>query len=102
MTNPRHSALFRPLDAAAVLRLARGQRIVVVAPHPDDETLGCGLLIARAARAGVPLAVVALTDGQASHPESKRWPATALGRLRRAELRRAMARPGAGAAVEGE
>lgn len=98
MTNPRHSALFRTLDTAAVIRLARGRRIVVVAPHPDDETLGCGLLIARAARAGVPLAVVALTDGQASHPNSTRWPPAALGRLRRSELRWAMARLGAGAA----
>lgn len=98
MPNPCHTALFRRLDARAVLRLAGRRRIVIVAPHPDDETLGCGLLIARAARAGVRVAAVALTDGQASHPGSRRWPAAALGRLRRAELRRAMARLGAGTA----
>lgn len=98
MSNRCHSVLFRRLDARAVLRLAGRRCVVIVAPHPDDETLGCGLLIARAARAGARVAAVALTDGQASHPGSQRWPAAALGQLRRAELRRAMARLGAGAA----
>ncbi len=98
MPNPCHNAQFRRLDARAVLGLAGGRCIVIVAPHPDDETLGCGLLIARAARAGARVAAIALTDGQASHPGSRRWPAAALGRLRRAELRRAMARLGAIAA----
>ena len=86
MTNTRPSRTFR-LPAAL--------RLVVIAPHPDDETLGCGLLIAHASRKGARVAVVALTDGQASHPGSRRWPAAALGRLRRSELRRAMARLGA-------
>lgn len=98
MPNTHCCALFRQLDARAVLGLAGRRRIVIIAPHPDDETLGCGLLIARAVRAGARVAAVALTDGQASHPGSRRWPAAALGRLRRAELRRAMARLGAGAA----
>lgn len=98
MPNPRRSPLFRTIDASRAIGLAGGRRIVIVAPHPDDETLGCGLLIARAARMGVPVGVVALTDGEASHPNSQRWPATALARVRRAELRRAMARLGAGAA----
>lgn len=93
MTNPRTAHTFR------TLRRTR-RRLVVLAPHPDDETLGCGLLLAAAARAGVRLAVVALTDGQASHPASRRWPPALLGRLRRGELRRALARLGAaGAAV---
>ncbi|WP_375422624.1 PIG-L deacetylase family protein [uncultured Sphingomonas sp.] len=73
--------------------------IVVLAPHPDDETLGCGLLIADAVRLRVPLAVVVLTDGQASHPGSRRWPPPALARLRRSETRRALARLGAGDAT---
>lgn len=98
MSNLCQSALFRRCAAADVIRLARGKRIVIIAPHPDDETLGCGLLIAKAARAGLPVAVVALTDGQASHTNSRRWPPKLLGMLRRAELRRAMARLGAGSA----
>ena len=98
MTNHRRPGPFHQPCAQDVIRLARGRRVVVVAPHPDDETLGCGLLIARTARQGLPLAVVTLTDGQASHPGSRRWPAAVLGRLRRSESRRALARLGAGAA----
>lgn len=38
---------------------------LVFAPHPDDETLGMGGTIARAADAGIPVEVVVLTDGAA-------------------------------------
>ncbi len=41
---------------------------VVFAPHPDDETLGCGGLIARKRNEGLPVHVVFITDGSASHP----------------------------------
>lgn len=40
---------------------------LVIAPHPDDETLGCGGLIARKRQAGLPVHVVFITDGSASH-----------------------------------
>ena len=96
MPNPRRAAPFRSVDPAAIIRQARGRRLVVVAPHPDDETLGCGGLIARAARAGCRIAVVALTDGGASHPGSACWPPARLGPLRAGEMRRALARLGAG------
>ncbi len=36
---------------------------LVVAPHPDDDTLGCGGTIARKRRLGVDVAVAVLTDG---------------------------------------
>jgi len=98
VTNPRRPAAFRRISAEAVLRLAKGGRPVVIAPHPDDETLGCGALIANAVRRGVPIGVIALTDGDASHPSSLRWPPAALARLRSGEPRRALARLGAGAA----
>ena len=39
---------------------------VVLAPHPDDETLGCGGTLIRKARAGAPLKVVLMTDGARS------------------------------------
>jgi LmbE family N-acetylglucosaminyl deacetylase/SAM-dependent methyltransferase len=45
-------------------------RLVVLAAHPDDETLGAGGLIADAAARGVPVTVVVVTDGAASHPGS--------------------------------
>ena len=40
---------------------------MVVAPHPDDETLGCGGTIARLRGLGVSVGVVFATDGAASH-----------------------------------
>ena len=42
-------------------------RLVVVAPHPDDEVLACGGLLAMRAERGLPSLVVAVTDGEASH-----------------------------------
>ncbi|RYX89241.1 MAG: PIG-L family deacetylase [Comamonadaceae bacterium] len=44
-----------------------GSRLVVVAPHPDDEVLACGGLLALRAAHGLPSLVVAVTDGEASH-----------------------------------
>jgi LmbE family N-acetylglucosaminyl deacetylase len=43
---------------------------VVVAPHPDDEILGVGGLLSLLARAGTEIHIVAVTDGEASHPGS--------------------------------
>lgn len=40
---------------------------LVFAPHQDDETLGCGGLIAHKRARGVPVTVVFLTDGHTSH-----------------------------------
>lgn len=53
-----------PIDAAALARPA-----MVLAPHPDDETLGCGGLIAMKRDAGVPVTVVFMTDGSSSHAQ---------------------------------
>jgi LmbE family N-acetylglucosaminyl deacetylase len=45
-------------------------RLVVLAPHPDDEVLACGALLAlHSARGGNSL-IVAVTDGEASHREA--------------------------------
>jgi LmbE family N-acetylglucosaminyl deacetylase len=46
------------------------QRLVVIAPHPDDEVLGAGGLMALAAAAHRQVVVLAVTDGEASHPQS--------------------------------
>jgi LmbE family N-acetylglucosaminyl deacetylase len=40
---------------------------VVFAPHPDDETLGCGGTIIHKKRAGADVAIVFMTDGSQSH-----------------------------------
>ncbi len=64
--------------------------ITVLAPHPDDETLGCGGLLAHAfAHHGAH--VICLTDGSASHPASVKWTPLLLAKRRRRELERAIA-----------
>ncbi|MGW2842131.1 PIG-L deacetylase family protein [Streptomyces sp. NPDC001493] len=64
--------------------------VVVVAAHPDDEVLGVGGTLARLTAAGVEVHVVTVTDGEASHPGSRRVQPDALGRLRAAELAAAL------------
>ena len=43
-----------------------GQRVLVVAPHPDDEALGCGGTIMRHIASGDSVAVLIVTDGRRS------------------------------------
>ncbi|MGB9791114.1 MAG: PIG-L family deacetylase [Thermacetogeniaceae bacterium] len=53
-------------EASRLMHLELGrrkQRILVVSPHPDDETLACGCLIADAVRRGFAVHVVFLTSG---------------------------------------
>ena len=59
--------------------------VLVLAPHPDDESLGCGGLIATACASGMPPVVVILTDGCRSHPNSRTHPAERLRQLRESE-----------------
>ncbi|WP_334894600.1 PIG-L deacetylase family protein [Nostoc sp.] len=40
---------------------------IIFSPHQDDETLGCGGLIALKREMGIPIKVIFLTDGQKSH-----------------------------------
>jgi LmbE family N-acetylglucosaminyl deacetylase len=44
-----------------------GRSAVVFAPHPDDETLGCGGTILKKTGAGAEVTIVVMTDGGASH-----------------------------------
>ncbi|MDL9997417.1 PIG-L deacetylase family protein [Variovorax sp. J22P240] len=67
-----------------------GARAVVVAPHPDDEVLSVGGLLAQLARSGTSVCVVAVTDGTASHRGSADWPADRLVRVRPQESRDAL------------
>lgn len=53
----------RRLDACSMARV----RWLVIAPHADDETLGCGALIAQAASRNTLAGVVVLTNGAGSH-----------------------------------
>ncbi|GBC92071.1 1D-myo-inositol 2-acetamido-2-deoxy-alpha-D-glucopyranoside deacetylase [bacterium HR15] len=73
------------------------QRLLIVAPHPDDEVLGCGGLIATAVRQGAQVRVVFLTNGDGypaaatllcrSTPTAHDF--LALGKLRMQEARQA-------------
>ena len=74
-----------PLRHAWFDDLSQGRAPVVLAPHPDDESLGCGALLA-AAFAGPGARVICMTDGGASHPGSRDWPRPKLAELRAAEL----------------
>lgn len=65
--------------------------LVVLAAHPDDETLGAGGLLHGAARRGARCVVVVATDGEASHPGSPTHDPSTLARVRREEVRRAVA-----------
>lgn len=59
---------------------------LIVAPHPDDESIACGGLIALLREAGRKVHILMVSDGSASHPSSKRFPAEELAKLRRSEL----------------
>ena len=51
-------------DLLPEFRLPDIRRALIVSPHPDDETLGAGGLIASLAAAGTRVTVLSLTDGE--------------------------------------
>ncbi|HET6204993.1 MAG TPA: PIG-L deacetylase family protein [Planctomycetota bacterium] len=63
-------------------------RVLVFAPHPDDEVLGCGGMIAWHRRRGDALKVLQATDGAGGDPKGKFGNVAAL---RRAEIAEALA-----------
>src|SRR5437773_5875662 len=65
-----------------------GRRLLVVAPHPDDEVLAAGGLMARILRQPGTVHVVVATDGEAGVNRTR---APDLGDARRGETRRALA-----------
>ncbi len=56
------------LRARALPFAAPAGPLLIVAPHPDDECLGCAGLLLRHRRTGGRARIVFLTDGSASHP----------------------------------
>lgn len=61
-------ARFGHCPVPAALSLAPVGRALVIAPHADDETLGCGGTLARMAAAGWQVRVLVVTDGAAGDP----------------------------------
>jgi LmbE family N-acetylglucosaminyl deacetylase len=64
--------------------------VLVIAPHPDDESLACGGLIAEACATDRPATVIVVSDGTGSHPRSRAYPRARLRALREAEARQAV------------
>jgi LmbE family N-acetylglucosaminyl deacetylase len=62
----------------------------VIAPHPDDESLGVGALMAELSDLGTEVWALLLTDGGASHPGSAEWPRERLAAQRLSEWHAAL------------
>lgn len=92
-------------------QLRAGAKIAILAPHPDDESLGTGGLIQQALAAGAEVRVIFVTDGDNNPwpqrfvegrwfigaPERARW-----GARRRAEGQHALRLLGGGQAIPSE
>lgn len=76
----------RPLPALDVMEC---KNLVVVAPHPDDETLGLGAMITHLAAAGVRIQVVCASDGGAARPSASASERLRMETILRYESRRA-------------
>jgi LmbE family N-acetylglucosaminyl deacetylase len=59
----------------AVPAFTSRSRLLLFAPHPDDESLACSILLQRAVRAGAAIRVVYVTDG-----DDNPWPQRLLER----------------------
>lgn len=81
-----------------ILPLGHVRRALIVAPHPDDETIGCAGLILRLRRRGARVDIVIVTDGGASHRNSATFPRKRLVATRAVEARRAGMQLGVSAA----
>jgi len=64
-------------------------RLLVLVPHPDDETIGAGMAIPRTLDAGGQVTIVVGTDGRHGDPDTV--PPEQMGVVRRDELERATA-----------
>jgi LmbE family N-acetylglucosaminyl deacetylase len=81
------------LSRSLVLNTAVWTSAVILAAHPDDEVLGVGGIISLLAGTGSRLRLVAVTDGEASHPDHGDPPA--LARRRAQERTKALQTLGA-------
>ena len=85
--------------AAALLHGRR--RLLLLSPHPDDETLACSGLLRAAATTGlVEVHLVAVTDGEACYPGDAGWTPERLRKVRPREVEQAFAMLGVRAGIQ--
>src|SRR3989344_4523812 len=87
-----HMAELAPISVEQLV--PEGHRAVIIAPHPDDEVLGCGGLLQGLAALGRAIQLISVTDGSASHPGSRRWSVERLSVVRPQESAQALHRLG--------
>lgn len=81
---------FQAAEEVTQQDLANVKSCLILAPHPDDESLGCGGLIALLTSQNVNVSVVVTTDGSRSHKHSVKFPAEKLANLRKGEIKNAL------------
>lgn len=74
-----------------VSELPPAQKVLILAPHPDDEIFGCGGAVALLQQRGATINVVVLTDGAGFAPSDQRQ---SIGQTRQAETNAALATMG--------
>jgi len=80
-----------PLKGVSSCDLVAGSGTVhIVAPHPDDEILACAGMIQQLGKSGTPITIWAVTDGEASHPETSGRSKENLAAVRTRESQRAV------------
>jgi LmbE family N-acetylglucosaminyl deacetylase len=91
----------RLLSRLLLIKVARDRTAIIaersaliIAPHPDDETIGCGAVIVRARRGGSRVTVLLIGNGSGSHTEVA-VDGDELSKVRRAELDEALTTLGA-------
>jgi LmbE family N-acetylglucosaminyl deacetylase len=92
VTPLKSEAEWSPLLATIPLYQPPQKPLIVIAPHPDDETLGAGGLIAAHRARNLPVTVIAVTDGEHAYTDN-----TGLAALRSEEQTQALARLGVAA-----
>src|ERR1700746_3506094 len=67
-------------------------RLMLIAPHPDDESLACSIVVQRAVRAGARVRVIYATDGENNpwpqRASERKWRLTEFDRARWGQRRR--------------
>lgn len=90
--NPNDALKFSPLADLSALPLREMATVkdwgktLIIAPHPDDESLGCGGAMALLRQFEIPVSVLVMSDGTLSHPNSRQFPAVVLRDLREREM----------------